>query len=289
MSSTKTTRLLLVDDDESLREMLVLLLEDGGFEVQAASNVNEALKLIATETFDAVVTDLHMPGPGDGLTVTSAMRNSNPKAVTMIFSAYPEMKRATTAILRQADEILVKPVGVVGLVARIRERLEIGPTPAPAIESIATILQQETQATINDWRARVDREPRILTVRMDDKTRSAHLPQLFRDLVARLSNPLPLGSKVPVSPASAEYGLLRRKQGYTAAMMVEESRLLQVSIFQTLQNNLDRVDFSSLLVSVMAIADEVESQLAQAMASYVGEGQADNLKLISEPSTSVAA
>ena len=289
MSSTKNTRLLLVDDDESLREMLVLLLEDGGFEVQAAANVNEALKLIATETFDGVVTDLHMPYAGDGLTVTSAMRNSNPKAVTMIFSAYPEMKRATTAILHQADEILVKPVGVVNLVARIRERLEIGPTPVPAIESIATILQQETQATINDWLARVDREPRLLAVRMDDKTRSAHLSQLFRDLVSRLCNPLPLGSKLQGSPASAEYGLLRRKQGYTAAMLVEESRLLQVSIFETLQKNLDRVDFSFVLVGVMAIADEVETQLAQAMASFVGEGQVDNLKLFSEPSTSVAA
>jgi hypothetical protein len=58
-------------------------------------------------------------------------------------------------------------------------------------------------------------------------------------------------------------------------MMVEESRMLQVSIFQTLQNNLHRVDFSLLLVGVMAIADEVDSQLAQAMSSYVSEALAD--------------
>jgi hypothetical protein len=54
-------------------------------------------------------------------------------------------------------------------------------------------------------------------------------------------------------------------------MLVEESRMLQVSIFQTLQNNLSTVDFSLLLVDVMAIADEVDSQLAQAMASYIAE------------------
>ena len=71
--------------------------------------------------------------------------------------------------------------------------------------------------------------------------------------------------------------LLRREQGYTAASMVEESRMLQVSIFQTLQNNLFRVDFSLLLVGVMAIADEVDSQLAQAMASYISESKADLL------------
>jgi len=289
MPDTSSTRLLLVDDDESLRETLVMILEDGGFEVQAASNVNEALKLIGSQTFDVLLSDLHMPSPGDGLTVASAMRHSNPKAVTMIFSAYPEMKRAAAAILGHADDILLKPTGIVNLVARIRERLQKGPVPARVVDSIATILQQETQATIDDWLTRVDSERRILTIKMEDKKRSAHLPQLFRDLVSRLNNPLPLGSHALVSPAAAEHGMLRRKQGYTAAMMVEESRMLQVSIFQTLQNNLDRVNFSSLLVSVMAIADEVDSQLAQAMACYISEAQVDSPARGVYPSSHIAA
>jgi hypothetical protein len=70
--------------------------------------------------------------------------------------------------------------------------------------------------------------------------------------------------------------MLRRQQGYTAAMLVEESRMLQVSIFQTLQDNLSKIDFSVLLVGVMAIADEVDSQLAQQMASYIAESTADS-------------
>jgi hypothetical protein len=52
-------------------------------------------------------------------------------------------------------------------------------------------------------------------------------------------------------------------------MMVEESRILQVSIFETLQSNLASIDFSVLLIGVMTIADEVDSQLSQAMESYV--------------------
>jgi hypothetical protein len=62
-------------------------------------------------------------------------------------------------------------------------------------------------------------------------------------------------------------------------MLVEESRMLQVSIFQTLQNNLHKVDFSLLLVGVMAIADEVDSQLSQAMASYILESKIDVLPM----------
>ena len=52
-------------------------------------------------------------------------------------------------------------------------------------------------------------------------------------------------------------------------MMVEESRMLQVSVFQALQNNLASIDFSVLLIGVMTIADEIDSQLSQAMASYI--------------------
>jgi uncharacterized protein YejL (UPF0352 family) len=54
-------------------------------------------------------------------------------------------------------------------------------------------------------------------------------------------------------------------------MMVEESRVLQVSIFNTLQKNLASIDFSVLLLGVMTIADEVDSQLSQAMKSYIAE------------------
>ena len=51
-------------------------------------------------------------------------------------------------------------------------------------------------------------------------------------------------------------------------MVVEESRILQVSIFNTLQNNLLKVDFSKVLLDVITIADEVDSQLKQAMLGY---------------------
>jgi hypothetical protein len=60
-------------------------------------------------------------------------------------------------------------------------------------------------------------------------------------------------------------------------MMVEESRILQVTIFHTLQKNLDTIDFSVLLLSVMTIADEVDSQFSLAMASYIAESTQDAL------------
>jgi CheY-like chemotaxis protein len=271
-------RLLLVDDDDMVRTTLSTILERGGFLVATAANVNEALKLIGTEPFDALLSDLHMPGAGDGLTVVSAMRHFNPKAVTIIFSGYPEMKEAAAAILLQADEILVKPMSPDVLIQTIKDRLKAGSSAAGRVtQTVAYIIEQDTQITIDDWLSRVDLEPDVITVKLSPKKRSAHLPHLFRDLVTRLRKPLPLGTRALISTAAADHGLLRREQGYTAAMIVEESRMLQVSIFQTLQNNLHRVDFSLLLLGVMAIADEVDSQLAQAMASYIAESKVDLL------------
>ena len=270
-------KVLLVDDNESVRVTLRMVLEHNDFEVVATTNVKDALRLIGSESFDVLLSDLHMPGAGDGLTVVSAMRHYNPQAVTVIFSGYPEMKEAAAAILMQADEILVKPLDPKTLVETIRERLKRGVKSVRPIENVANILERETQSTIEDWLLHVELEPQIITVRLGPKERCAHLPQMFRDLVSRLRHPLALGTRALVSPSAAQHGFLRRKQGYTAAMMVEESRMLQVSIFQTLQDNLRRVDFSLLLVDVMAIADEVDSQLAQAMAAYISESQIDAL------------
>lgn len=212
-----------------------------------------------------------MPAAGDGLTVVSAMRHSQPHAVTLLMSAFPEMAEATRAILRQTDEVLVKPMKIDALVDTITERLKLGAAPPPVVESVASILERETQATIEEWLGCVDLDPIVTIVPLDDNVRCAYLPQLFRELVFRLRNPLPLGGRARISPAAAEHGRHRRELGYSAAMLVEESRMLQISIFQTLQNNLHKIDFSKLLVGVMAIADEVDSQLAQQMASYISE------------------
>jgi DNA-binding NarL/FixJ family response regulator len=271
-------KILIVDDDELIRTSLRMVLERAEFEVASAESVNHALRLIGSQVFDVLLSDLHMPGAGDGLTVVSAMRHSNPAAVTIIYSGFPEMKEAAAAILMQADEILVKPMAPTVLIQTIRERLERGAVVRPrAAENVATILEQGMQPAIDDWLSRVESEPNIIAVPLTAEERVAHLPHLFRDLVFRLRNPLPLGTRALASPSAVSHGLARRVQGYSAAMMVEESRMLQVSIFQALQNNLFRVDFSLLLVGVMAIADEVDSQLAQAMASYITESKVDLL------------
>jgi hypothetical protein len=115
--------------------------------------------------------------------------------------------------------------------------------------------------------SKAERNEELCRVPLSYKERTGHLPLLFGDLVRRLR--LPPNAKPPNSAAAREHGIMRRKQGYTVAMAVEESRLLQVSIFSTLQNNLRSVDFGTVLLDVMTIADEVDSQLKQSMLGFM--------------------
>ena len=108
-------KVLLVDDDPIVLFTLAKVLEHNEFVVTTATTVPEALKYIRSGQYDVLLSDLHTPGAGDGLTVVSAMRHANPKAVTMLLSAFPEMNAAAHAILLQADEILVKPMNVTAL------------------------------------------------------------------------------------------------------------------------------------------------------------------------------
>ena len=261
-------RILLAEDDDAVREMLQTALERDGFDVVAVANVRAALSRIAMEHFDVLLSDLHMPHAGDGFTVVSAMRHTHPEAVTLVLSGYPELDEALAAIRSQADEVLVKPIEIASLREAIHDKLaNRAPHKPLSTESVASILEQDLDGTIQHWMKLVENDEELTCIPLSFEARAGHLPNLLADLIYRLRIPRTAKANIPI-PAR-EHGTLRRRQGYTAAMLVEESRILQASIFNTLQNNLRRVNFSAVLLDVITIADEVDSQLKQAMLSFV--------------------
>jgi DNA-binding response OmpR family regulator len=264
-------KVLLVDDDEAVREMMGMTLKSKGFEVTSAASVTAALKLIATEPFDVLITDLHMPNPSDGFAVVSAMRQTQPDALTLLVSGYPDVQSAMDAIILQADDILVKPFDVRGVAELLRHKME---NRKPAVRSekerVASILQRCTIEIVQDWLVRVKRNKALIAVSLSDAERTHYLPKLIEDLILRLRTPNVPGAEEDsiCSETAVAHGKMRRSQGYTPGMLVHDSRILQVTLFETLQNNLSRLDFSLLLPDIMTIADEVDSQLTQAMDSY---------------------
>ncbi len=267
----KFPRLLLVEDDDAVRGMLQQALERDGFEVVTASGVADALGRIAVQDFDVLLSDLHLPQAGDGFTIVSAMRHTHPHAVTLVLSGYPALEEAMSAILLQADEILVKPIDIPSLRTIIHTKMATHQTRPPlTTKSVASILERDLSATIAGWMELVEHDAELTCVRLDFQERTGHLPQLLGDVIHRLR--LPIMGDAPISTTAREHGEMRRQQGYSPAMLVEESRILQVSIFNTIQSSLRTVDFSKVLLDVITIADEVDSQLKQAMLGYGGAG-----------------
>jgi hypothetical protein len=139
--------------------------------------------------------------------------------------------------------------------------------PSSTTKSVASILEIDLEATMNAWIARVEHEDRLTCIRLNVQDRASHLPQLLRGLIYRLR--LPSITTALCSVAAHQHGELRRLQGYTPPMLVEESRILEVSILTTIENNLVSVDFRHLLLDLITIADECDSQLKQAMLGYI--------------------
>jgi RsbT co-antagonist protein rsbRD N-terminal domain len=106
-------------------------------------------------------------------------------------------------------------------------------TRSGTAESVADILERELDHLIHDWMQLVEKQDDLMAITLGYEDRTGHLPKLLRDVITRLR--LDAGTKGPLSVAASHHGDLRCKQGYSVAMVVEESRLLQVCLFTTLQ------------------------------------------------------
>jgi hypothetical protein len=139
-------------------------------------------------------------------------------------------------------------------------------------ESVADILERQLDDVIQEWLHRVEKEPDLTCITLSFQDRTGHLPQLLHDVIRRLR--LDDETQAPISEAAAHHWDLRSKQGYTVAMAVEESRLLQVSIFSTLHRSQKHLEFSKVLPAVVTIADEVDAQLKQQMLCFMAADEA---------------
>jgi CheY-like chemotaxis protein len=261
-------KVLVVDDDDDVRGIVEEGLAMQGLEVIAAASVKAALREIVSQNFDALLTDLHMPGAGDGFTVITAMRHLQPNALTILLSGYPDVERAMDSISIQADHVFGKPVGI----KQIAQTIFSDAKPRPAIsakEPVANILERESALTVENWLRRVENTAELAAIPLSSQDRSRFVPEMLKNIATRLRKTREMEAPAIPSLDAVAHGRMRCRQGYTAPLIVQESRMLQVSIFETIQRNLAGVDFSLVLPDVMLIADEVDSQLTQCIDSFL--------------------
>ena len=101
-------KILIVDDDGSMRHMLSLILKREGYEVQAVGKGSEALNLVASESFDFILSDVVMPGMG-GLELLQALKEKKVETTVIMMSAYGNLSTAVEAMKRGAYDYISKP------------------------------------------------------------------------------------------------------------------------------------------------------------------------------------
>jgi hypothetical protein len=138
-------------------------------------------------------------------------------------------------------------------------------------QRVGVILRRCSGGIREGWLARAKQSSDLSVVPLSDEQRAVHIPRLVEDLVFRLSRSSAAikDSDAISSVAAVAHGKLRYLQGYSAAMLVDESRIMEVTVFGILQSNRKSLNFTLLMPDVMAIADEVDAQLAQSMAGYM--------------------
>src|SRR5678809_1061794 len=116
-------KILVVDDEKGLREVLSIMLKRAGYVVTEASDGEEAIGYVGKEIFDLVITDLRMP-KADGLAVLKAVKSSSPETVVLVITAFATADSAVDAMKQGAYDYLTKPFQVDEVQLIIRNALE---------------------------------------------------------------------------------------------------------------------------------------------------------------------
>jgi|SRR5579872_1403095 len=263
-------RLLFVDDEASIRLTLPPLLAKKGYEVTVVATVKEGLEKIHSQPFDVLLADLNIGGAGDGFILVGAMRQTQPDAVNIIITGYPDFESALDAIRKQVDGYVVKPANIDELSRHIEETLIDKSKRAPSLptKSVAQIVDEGRPLIIERWLKLVHESGELSELRIPDEQRIGHLPALLGDLVEMLRKAEGQTTAARIDTAK-KHGELRKRQKYTLPMIVEETRLLERSIYNMLHANLLSADFSSLIPDMTRISDSLQLQLKASLEAYL--------------------
>ncbi len=118
------SRILVVDDERSMRDFVSILLRKNGHDVETAENGEVAIERIRNESFDLVITDLKMPGSG-GLEVLEQVKNQDPSSQVILMTAFATTDTAVEAMKLGARDYITKPFKVDELLVQVSKALDV--------------------------------------------------------------------------------------------------------------------------------------------------------------------
>ena len=120
----KNARIIIVDDDENIRKTMKAILEDEGYVVDLATTGNEAIEMTQETTCNIALLDIRLPDM-EGVELLKLIKDNVPKTRKIMVTGYPSMQNAISALNKNADAYLVKPVDVEKLLNMVKEQLQL--------------------------------------------------------------------------------------------------------------------------------------------------------------------
>ena len=116
-------RILVVDDDESIRKALATILQDEGYIVDTAEDGKEAIEKAQSKFYNLALIDIRLPDM-EGTSLLAAMKETTPKMVKIIITGYPTLHNAIEATNKGADAYILKPFNVDSVLNTIKQHLK---------------------------------------------------------------------------------------------------------------------------------------------------------------------
>ena len=119
----EAARILIIDDDESIRKVLATILEDESYIVETAETAKEGIEKSEKAFYNLALIDVRLPDM-EGIELLSKLRNTKPKMRKIIVTGYPTLQNAVSAVNKGADAYVMKPFDVEKILQTIREQLK---------------------------------------------------------------------------------------------------------------------------------------------------------------------
>jgi len=118
------TRILIVDDDETIRTTMKAILEEEGYKVDLAGNGEEGIQKTNERAYNVALLDIRLPDM-EGVQLLKLMKETLPRTRKIMVTGYPSTKNAIEALNKNADAYLIKPVDIEKLLSTIKEQLRL--------------------------------------------------------------------------------------------------------------------------------------------------------------------
>ena len=118
------TRILIVDDDDTIRSTMKAILEDEGYDVDLAASGKEGVQKAKETSYNIALLDIRLPDM-EGVELLKLMKPAVPRTRKIMVTGYPSTQNAIAALNKNADAYLIKPVDIEKLLSTIKEQLKL--------------------------------------------------------------------------------------------------------------------------------------------------------------------